>query len=41
VSGSRDNLVQIYDSRQEYDPVQIIENHEGTVTSVKFIQEQG
>ena len=39
VSGSRDHLIQIYDSKKQYEPVQIIEMHQGTVTSVRFIEE--
>ena len=39
MSASRDQLVQIYDSGQSYEVVQYIDNHEGTVTSVKFAQE--
>jgi len=38
-SGSRDRLIQVYDSRTDYEPVQIIETHGGTVTSVRFTQE--
>jgi WD40 repeat protein len=40
VSGSRDHLVQLYDSNNDYEPVQIIEEHQGTITSVKFIEEK-
>lgn len=39
VSGSRDRLIQIYDSRNDYEPVQIIEEHQSTVTSVRFMEE--
>jgi len=39
VSGSRDRLIQIYDSRNDYEPVQIIEQHQSTVTSVRFMEE--
>lgn len=39
VSGSRDRLIQIYDSRNDYEPVQIIEEHQSTVTSVRFVEE--
>ena len=39
-SGSRDTLIQIYDSKIDYDPVQIIEEHQNTVTSVRFVEEK-
>tara|TARA_B110000285_G_scaffold121321_1_gene137174 strand:+ start:97 stop:468 length:372 start_codon:yes stop_codon:yes gene_type:complete len=39
VSGSRDRLIQIYDCRNDYEPVQIIEQHQSTVTSVRFMEE--
>ena len=38
-SGSRDSLVQIYDSKVDYEPVQIIEEHCNTVTAVRFYHE--
>ena len=38
-SGSRDRLIQVYDSTNDYEPVQIIEQHQGTVTSVRFVEE--
>jgi len=39
-SASRDHLIQIYDSNNNYEPIQIIEEHSSTVTSVRFVEEQ-
>ena len=39
-SGSRDQLIQIYDSTVNYEEIQIIEDHEAAVTSVRFLEEK-
>ena len=40
VSGSNDSLIQIYDSKNDYEEIQIIEDHEAAVTSVRFVEEK-
>ena len=40
VSGSRDTLIQIYDTSNDYEPIQIIEEHQSTVTTVKFVKQK-
>lgn len=40
VSGSSDSLIQIYDSKNDYEEIQIIEDHESAVTSVRFVEEK-
>lgn len=39
-SGSRDQLVQIYDSTADYGEIQIIEEHQAAVTAVRFLEER-
>ena len=39
VSGAKDNLIQIYDSKNDLQEIQIIEEHTAAVNSVKFIRE--
>jgi WD40 repeat protein len=38
-SGSRDRLIQIFDSQQSYEAVTVLDNHSSTITSVKFNEE--
>jgi WD40 repeat protein len=40
VSGSRDQLVQLYDCSNSFEPVQIIESHVNSVTAVRFTNEK-
>ena len=39
-SGSRDRLIQIYDSKTDYEITQILDQHTSAVTTVKFLQER-
>lgn len=35
-SGSRDKLITIFDSREEYEAVTVLEQHKSTITQLQF-----